>query len=352
MVKWLANPLVGASATLLGVMAGVLASIRPEEIGNSLQFIGPGRQFAPWATLFWAMVVLFGLSFWGVQWANLSLTEAAQGKLKAAVDELRGLPERGFLALFDENFRDAYETLRVARRSDLAQQAHALRVILDSIVSLAVKYDRAAPEIIYAANVMVFRASDSLDGASRDRIQSLLKFTDGDSDLSHYLGVLELVPELSTTTATSAPQPDFNLKPFCLPVPQPSTRNDLSSSPYSNVLPGAPQAFFYRAAVAFPDYSHIRSVLDGVGDFSPSLKSEIVSYFATDMISTVKSFVSLPLFPPRGQPRAAHPIGVLSIHRNEPGILTNGFTDMFVPLSVPFRAALTEVLSRWKDAHT
>lgn len=347
LAKLLANPILGACSTVLAVLAGVTGSVYPEQIRDSLHFVSPDHPFVFWATAFWVMVIVFALLFAGSQWGTLTLAESGQTRLGTAVAELRALPERGFLALFEENYSDAYEAARfVAQDARKEELALSVRVVLESIVSLVVKYDRAERGYIYAANVMVYRDIKSLKPSDLERVRDSIRFTEQGTALEHYAGVLELVPELSTTTAIEKAVPDPVATAFALPVPVASVRNNRDAI-LTDVLPGAPTAYFYNRAVVFRDYSEMARVLDDVGDFTPSLKKKIETYFLSEAASHIGSFASVPLYPKGERSEAgARPIGVLNIHRNGPGILASGFSEMFVPLSTPFRGDLTQLLCK------
>jgi hypothetical protein len=77
------------------------------------------------------------------------------------------------------------------------------------------------------------------------------------------------------------------------------------------------------------------------GDFPESTALQIETYFAGERARNIRSFVSVPL-----KTLAGTTLGVLNIHRNQPGLLEQREpAQQFAPLVSPFVFVLVRLLT-------
>jgi hypothetical protein len=350
-----AAPGFAVVTTVSGAVAGVLGSIYALDIRDSFRPFWMG-QFAPWPTAFWVAVLLFGVFFGATQWAHRRIAARSEQALVAKSSELselildlHSLPPEGFLLRFERQFSLAYTAARTAvERADKDAESIelAIRVVLDSVVALAKLFEKER-DAVYSANVMLFR---SLAGASDpvvSAVRAQLLFVPDATDPRALQGVLQVVPALSTTTRTLAPDPDASLQPIALPVPARTAQNQ-DSARRSNVLPGAPWAYFYNEPVGFATLAELVEWCRSRGDFAPAVIDAIGKYFDSGAGKDIKSFISMPLFPPAatdGEP-ASQTVGVLNLHCSQEGLLARRGAQRFVPMMAPFRAVVTQLVGR------
>lgn len=170
--NYLINPLLGAITSVVGVLIGVIGSLYPEAIKQTfLKFCLESRCVLSFDTLisvsFWFCVILFGLLFWGVQWAQMKKANSATQEittqsveLQELVTRLLTLPPEGFL----EKFQELYNTAFVISQSVLLKEnatkeeiEHCVRYVLGSLAALVKSFDGDPQNIIYNANIMVYK---------------------------------------------------------------------------------------------------------------------------------------------------------------------------------------------------
>lgn len=97
-----------------------------------------------------------------------------------------------------------------------------VRIVLMNILEMIAEIEPTGPGTVYAANVMRFYRESRLDGERgprRKEVQARLAFCSGKKSIAKsVMGVLDLDPELSTSTAACG-QPDPFLTRFALLVP-------------------------------------------------------------------------------------------------------------------------------------
>ncbi len=248
---------------------------------------------------------------------------------------VRSLPPSDFLLTFRDIFWECGNALLETVNSppkDLTPGIvrAAIRIVLFGVATLAQKFDGASPEVVYASNIMLFHPASELSGDEGEKIRSYLRFSPPETDLHALCGVLVLEPELSTTTAPGRPpRPDTSLTPLALAVPK--ELRDRSTGRWK-ALPGAPMAFCTGGLEAYRDTSTLGDWCRQKGDFPQSTAAAVDDYFRTEEARSVRSFISIPIKPLDGQA-----VGVLNIHRNQPGLLEEKEpVKQFVPLATPF----------------
>lgn len=234
--------------------------------------------------------------------------------------------------------------------AELPQDAveRAIRIVLGEVAALAHDFDGRPADVVYAANIMLFRPNE-LVASAKAALTERLRFAEPETDLAALDGVLELRVELSTTTQAKGYGPDRDLQPMALPLPR------IKRSPdgrRSRVLPGAPRAFCERVLDIYADTRTLGQWCREKGDFSESVCNQVDEYFRSQQ--SVRSFVSFPLM----QLRDERPVAVLNIHRNREGILRSRAVaeaevlDQFSALAGPFSSTLLLLLARLRQSAT
>ena len=223
-----------------------------------------------------------------------------------------------------------------------ASVERAIRIVLSEVAALAHDFDGRAGDVLYAANIMLFRPGESLP-SGRTVLTDRLRFAEPETDLTALEGVLDLCVELSTTTQAEDYGPDKDLQPMALPVPRVKRSPD---GRRSRVLPGAPRAFSERLLDIYADTHTLGQWCREKGDFSETVCKQVDDYFRSQQ--SVRSFVAVPLM----QLRDTRPVAVLNIHRNSEGILRTRagsdpeVLDQFSALLGPFSSTLLLLLAR------
>jgi hypothetical protein len=336
-----------AVVTLLGLFAGLLGSLYADDIKAAFPFvIGNGPVSRP-AALFWIAALATTLMFFFGQRAAEAERKESETRLDLRSAELsrliRTLPPSDFLSTFRKIFWDCgnalVETVNSAPE-ELTREAieGAIRIVLFGVATLAQKFDAAAPDVVYAANIMLFRPAINLSGNDGEKVRANLRFLPTETDLRALRGVLILERTLSTTTASgSPPGADDSLTPLALPVP--TEIRDQQTGRWK-ALPGAPMAFSTGGLEAYVDTLTLGAWCRREGDFPESIAAGIDEYFRSNRAQSVRSFISIAIKPLRGDA-----IGVLNIHRNQPGLLEEKEpVQQFAPLVSPFVFVLIRLL--------
>jgi hypothetical protein len=285
--------------------------------------------------------------------------DQAQREIVARAEELakliRTLPPTNFLTVFGNLYGmatgAAYNVFGpitpVVNRIETEQ---GIRHLLRYIAILAQKFDGDHPNTRYAANLMLFRASSSLDEAERRAIQPNLRFIDQTASIDQLKGVLELIPALSTVATDENASPDTQLPAICLAVPKSTKLNGLYQ-----VLPGAPLAFAERLPSIQVQASMVARWCQVNADFTQSVREQITSYFEDSATARVRSFISIPLCyvdeNDGADDKTKDPVGVLNIHCDRERLLhlgddQNSSEPMshFVDITRPLRLILTQLV--------
>jgi hypothetical protein len=331
--------------TTLGLFAGAWGSLYSSEIRSAWPFVwGPYDGVSRHSVFFWSLVLSATLLFF---WGQVAVADQA-----ARLEELiRTQPPEDFLALCASlnnqcfAIHDALKYSSSSGKTDPQGIIQSIRLVLWTFVILAKEFDRSPKAVRYAANVMVFRETQSLSPDEKVAVKKRLTFCDPDVSVDNLRGVLDLRRDLSTTSRLDDGSPDPDLKPMALPV----TRQDHpdrvlhgETTYRSRLLPGAPRAFYKQGMECYLDTSKLADWCKTKGDFSPGIEEQIDEYFRNhDMGSHVKSFVSLPL----RNPQSGEMQGVLNLHRNEVGMLkAEGLARQFMYVVTPNLLTLERLL--------
>jgi hypothetical protein len=347
-------PRTAFSATLvtaLGLVAGLFGSLYTDNIKTAFPFVlGHGPLSGP-AMLFWGSALSATLLFFVGQRTSEIDRRESEARLDQRSDELgiliRTIPPTDFLFTFREIFWECgeawWEIINSKTEITAGAVEEAIRIVLGGAAKLAKKFDAASPDVIYAANVMQFIPSDRLDDKKIAEVKDSLRFAAAETDLRALRGLLVLERELSTTTVSGTlGQRDDSLVPLALGVPHET--HDPSGRRW-RVLPGAPMAFCSGGLAAYVDTRTLGEWCRTEGDFPPSTATAVEEYFNDSRTASDRSFVSIPIKPLEGQP-----IGILNIHRNEPGLLKEKQpAEQFAPLVTPLIFILTRLLERLKQ---
>jgi hypothetical protein len=190
----------------------------------------------------------------------------------------------------------------------------------------------------------------------------MLAFNAPETGIRQLNEVLILRTDLAASTAASSntresrltPR-DTSLKPFALGIPKtPRSQRHDADTPRWRILPGASIALVLQEHRYYADTHGLRSWCDLYGDFTNEVKDQLHSYFTDGDGSSVRSFISLPLFDPDGDPGDEQaPFGILNIHANEPDMLHHGdAAKMFAGATDPLSILLCRLLIRLRIFET
>lgn len=345
-VEWLLlSWWAGGLTAVVTILAGAASSFFGDEIQQTFLVVWTPSTAVAWkATAFWLLVACAGLLLGGSQWARSQSAlrsrrevDAQVGRLEAAIRRIETLPPEQFLT-------DHQTILRKAGRSTLVTLAppvtvalieSAIRNILGCIIQLARQYDGARMQSTYAANLMLYRPYGGVIAVDAHRPFDSTpdsRPTDGP--------VLELVRALSTTSAMKRFEPDSEVAPLVLRIPQkiePTKDKDMHER--HPVLPGAPWAFVHNEYVGFPTISELDGWLERNSSESTEVIESVRTYFRTGAGARIRSFACMPI-QGLGGPTDL-PLAVLNIHSDDSGILQEQGGARFSPLSEPFRMLLS-----------
>jgi hypothetical protein len=344
--KLFLHPLFATCVTLLIIVTGLLGSIWTGEIKSAFPFSLPGKHVQWEAVIFWTLVIVCSLAFLFRQRADDRARAEQQRKLMEATARLenliRTMPPDDFLPIFSDLYMASDRVASVVLGSKSANKPEievSIRHVLRIIATLAQEFDADASGT-YCANVMLFRAADSLNGTEAEAVAQRLLFCDEAVSVSQLKGVLDLATELSACAANEKAEPDANLKPFALPIPKTARLHNKY-----RVLPGAPVAFVDRELDLYSDTSQLANWCETQGDFTKDVIKRLDRFF--DENPQVRSFISIPLFVPEN--RDGDPFAVLNIHADKPNLLTvEGNPDSpllhFAPIVTPIQIILVKLL--------
>lgn len=339
-----AHPFFGGATAFVTIMAGALASFYTSEIKNNLTPFWGADSFSSHASYFWACVILAGVFFVSSQWAQTRRAARATSKLEEMINRLQTLPADGYLPSYQSCYRiAASNALAViySQSATLTQVEAAIRTVLGAILETARDFDRSG-DTLYCANIMLWR-----EGGVGLEAPTPIHLVQGGNGCPQFAGLLELMPNLSTSTANQAYARDSHAKPVTLPVPRDSApvRNKNQELAYP-MLPGAPWAFVNRV---FASYNSIKSLfnwLDTKSSADLHTIESIKKYFRDGDGKNIRSFGSIPiLLPTASAPTEdSFPIGVLNLHSAQENILKDNGQTLFAPLLEPFLILLSVLL--------
>ena len=231
MRRLLRSSAYAAFVSFCGLFAGLLGSLYAKEIKNAFPLVFGRGPVSYHALLFWTSASAATLLFFLAQRGSEAERRESEQRLGQQAEKLaqlvRTLPPSDFLSTFRKIFWDCsaalseiLDTTEQELSSSIVQQA--IRLVLGGVATLAQKFDGAPSDVLYAANVMIFRPAEQLDDAKIEELKNgPLRFSPPETDLRVLRGVLTLELNLSTTTeGGSSWAVDTSLIPLALAVPR------------------------------------------------------------------------------------------------------------------------------------
>ncbi len=287
----------GALVTLFIVLAGAAASLFTEAIRDTISLPEPKAGLG--ALFFWLLVVislvLLLLNQRGINAKakkDKDAIDTSLKKLDSAIARLNTLPSHDFLPSFRDTYAKSFEISMACALSDgsAAQSEKAIRYVLNAMCEIARDYDGVDQNAVYGANIMLFRPrgtpSRIVDSLGLEKVTVMHE---------KFVGALELISELSTSTASQG-RVDENTQSISLPIPgEIRDRFDARKGMYKKVLiPGACTSF---ATASYEAYPSIDAYVDALHATSLSLDwiQHLEHYFTEGGGKHVRSFASLPI---------------------------------------------------------
>ena len=350
------GPGYAAVTTIIGVFAGFYGSLYSYDIKNSFPFSLNGfSYFSDVSLIFWSLLVLFTALFFLGQLAATVKRKDEVNILSSQTEELgnvlRTLPPKNFL----EKFTSIYECSYLASQAALANDSfskedieHSIRIVLVGITALASSFDSnyknhvikegKKKDIVYGANIMLFRKISDIEPEEMDEFTDCLFFCEDEIRISKLEGILVLQTNMSTNTEDDG-APDAELRKFVLPVPQ-TIKSDVGDR--YRVLPGAPLAYASNEMNIYKNTNSLKRWCEENGDFSPTVCAKVGDYFASDKAEGLTSFISIPLGLDSDEKDT---LGVINIHRNLEDILSGEENaELFRFLLTPFICLLIKLI--------
>jgi hypothetical protein len=254
---------------------------------------------------------------------------------------IQALPPKGFLVTFEDLFRVTFDVDSRAGDSEDGLKA-SIVVALGGIASLVRAFGNRSDGAEYFINLMVFRP------AAQIRPEDLAKhvlFAEPGANPTTWDGVLQLRKEFAYRFDHDTMQPDAEVEPIMLAIPDTAYRVDNGRS---TVLPGAPAVFCDPTRSAgFDNTLELAAWCRENLALRSSVADDIERYYAAGDGKRVRSFVSLPIVvtPPGGTPIT---IGVMNIQSSRPGFLPGEQAGHFIPLATPFVLLIGRALSKYR----
>lgn len=333
---------------LLTIAVGVCASLFPNDIINNRSPFWEVSEVSFKASAFWFLVVLATIFYTIGQVVQTKRADESLGKLDSMIKRLQTLPSDDYLPSYQSCYRTAAaNTFLVLQSPDtkIGDINQTIRIVLGAILETARDFDKAG-EIMYSANIMLWRPNQRDIEASSP--VDLFR-TNGNPD---FLGILELVPELSTTTSSKSDTYDIdeNIKEILLPIPKESSKiYDASGHLKEQMLPGAPYAFVYRVFASYKNINFLFNWLDNKCALDLSTINKVKDYFRDPKGhgKNILSFGSIPILSPSLKANESNdtpPLGVLNIHSAEENLLQDNGQTLFAPLLEPFLILLSVLI--------
>lgn len=350
-VEWIASlPFFGGATAVLMIMAGALASFFTEEIKTNLTPFWSSSSVSIKATTFWFCIFSAGFFLGLGEWAQNRKVTRTANSLENMVKRLNTLPADGYLPSYQSCYRVAAAiTYSVTYHPNptILQVEEAIRNVIGAILETARDFDQGG-DSSYCGNIMLWRENgDSIEAASPIHIVNYVK---GDPQVS---GLLELIPELSTTTeGNERYDKDLSIKSIILQIPSDASPvHDKEMNLRYPLLPGAPLAFINKVFVSYESISKLHEWIDTKCGLEARAISKIKSYFSHGDGKSIRSFCSIPILLPTKDANTgtANPIGILNLHSAEEGILQDNGQTLFAPLLEPFLMLLSLLLLKRKD---
>jgi hypothetical protein len=329
----------------VGALAGVLGALYGTEIRSSVPF-GWGTGPLVWAALlFWvalfAFAALFGLALHTQNEATRDGLEQLKDRSAELQTLIRTLPPKGFLVTFEDLFRVSFEVDSRAGDNEEGLKA-SIVVALGGIASLVRAFDSRDDGPEYLINLMVFRPTAQI---RPEDLEKHVMFAEPGYNPRTWDGVLQLRQEFAYRFDQTSMQPDTQVEPLMLPIPEPSYRVDNGKRA---ILPGAPSVFCDPTkAAGFENTLELAAWCRERSALRSSVADEIERYYAAGAGKTIRSFICMPIVvtPTGGAPVT---IGVLNIQSSRPGLLPGEKAGQFVPLATPFVLVIGRSLARYR----
>lgn len=331
--------------TCLAVFVAGLGVLHVDEIKSSVPF-GWGTGPLVWpALLFWGGLLICASLVGLMLSARNEAMRAGLAELKDRSTELQSriqsLPPKGFLVTFEDLFRVSFDVDSRAGETEDGLKA-SIVVALGGIASLVRAFTSRSDGAEYFINLMVFRP------AAQIRPEDLSKhilFAEPGANPNTWEGVLQLRKEFAYRFDHDNMQPDAEVEPIMLAVPEPSYRVD-NGKP--TLLPGAPSVFCDPTASAgFENTLELAAWCRQHLALRSSVADDIERYYAAGAGQSIRSFICMPVVvtPPGGTPVT---IGVLNVQSSRPGFLPGMQAGHFIPLATPFVLLIGRSLSKYR----
>lgn len=360
---WLNSPAFTAVVTFLVVLAGAAASLFTEGIRTQSWFPIPDAAGALGASIFWGLcLVAIALLFCNQRAVVKQAVQEQQtltaslGQLDSAVRRLNTLPNETFLPSFQDSYGEALAAALLVITDTNATQAQVeatIRAVLTAIADTAKDFDGASSDTIYSAHLMVFRYRE--DSAQIVDALRLVAVTAGHEE---YVGALELIPELSTSTLAPG-NIDATVRAISLPIPTESDDyfDGSTKRTKSTLIPGAPTAYVKQTFEAFASIDGFIARLHD-SSIDRQLVGKVQRYFIEGEGKAIKSFACLPIVDfiqgaqeggDNSQRSWGQPLAVLNLQSSSGGLLADNGATLFAPLVGPFLNLVAILLIRRQE---
>lgn len=349
--------MLSAISLLLVIIVGAMASIYPNEIINNRTpcwFVSES-ECSYQASFFWFFVFAAIITYTFGQILQMSRIYASQKKLDSMIKRLQTLPSDNYLPSYQSCYRTAAaSTFLILQLQDLKTSDinKTIRIVLGAILETAKDFDKIGNNIMYSANIMLWRPNQTDIEAT-----SPLDLFNAIGNSNHS-GFLELVPELSTTTAliNDTYDKDDNALPLLLPVPVNRMKvADAKGFIKEQILPGAPYAFVYKVFASFENINSLHAWLDQKSALDLATINKVKSYFGMKGNGKdILSFGSIPILSPSANANMSDkiPLGVLNLHSAEEYLLQDNGQTLFAPLLEPFLILLSVLILKRNELLT
>jgi len=220
--------------------------------------------------------------------------------------------------------------------------------VLGAILETARDFDKS-PEAIYFGNVMIWRPKG--EGIEAISPLHIVPFIQGDPRVA---GVIELIPELSTSTLDENEyNKDSNIKPIVFQIPSdPTPVFDGRMMLKYPILPCAPLAFVNKVFASYENIAKLFLWLDTKCGLDAITIDKIRNYFHTGDGKHIRSFGSIPILLPSEDADKSDddPIGILNLHSTQENILEDNGQTLFAPLLEPFLMLLSILILKRNEA--
>lgn len=336
------NPFLWVVCAMGPVGAGVLASLHPVEIRDSVPLF-LGQEFSWIGTSFWALVIVSSICFALGQWSQ----SRGRAKTRRMVARLGTLPPGGFLASYREMYNVAADQAILAllnTETTFTQNEAAIRNVLGAIAEIAKDFDEA-DGAVYGANVMLFRKTGEPFEAKTP--EHLTTYVPCSPDVDGYL---ELITSLSTNTAHKSKGYSLDPATRSLVIPIPIKREkirDITGHSRDPVLPGAAQAYARGEMVVFSSIDSYVAWIDTNSAQDLATNGKLKDYFETGAGKEIRSFCAQPIMYADSD-GVRRPLAVLNVHSNDEHLLENSGPALFSPLIEPFCVLVATLLIQRK----